>query len=68
MHQVCYYAIPRKSFDLTKKPLPVEEINPFLCTHIIVAFARIRENKIVPEEAGDFEVRRGSFTVSFENI
>lgn len=58
MFHVCYYAIPRKCSDNTMKPLPVEEIDPFLCSHIIVAFARIRENSIVPEHEEDTEVYR----------
>ncbi|XP_068230697.1 acidic mammalian chitinase-like [Palaemon carinicauda] len=58
MLHVCYYAIPRKCSDNTMKPLPVEDIDPFLCTHLIVAFARIRENSLVPENENDIEVYR----------
>lgn len=58
MHQVGYYAIPRReSQDLTVKDLSVEDIDPFVCTHIMVAFARIVKNELVPEEEKDCEVR-----------
>lgn len=57
MIQVCYYAIPREgSSDNTTKFLAVEEIDPFLCTHIVVAFARIRENLITAAAEDDVEV------------
>ncbi|KAK8743196.1 hypothetical protein OTU49_001589, partial [Cherax quadricarinatus] len=56
MNQVCYYAIPRAgSKDPTVTGLPVTAIDPFLCTHIILAFASVVKDKIVPINQSDLE-------------
>ncbi|KAK7086581.1 putative glycosyl hydrolase 18 [Halocaridina rubra] len=57
MIQVGYFAIPREGGDdRTRKELSVDAIDPFLCTHIVVGFARIRDNVIVPEAEEDYEI------------
>lgn len=68
MHRVCYYAIPNKgSGDITVKALSVDDIDPFICTHILVAFARIRNNVIVPSNDGDIEVYKEVIALKKQN-
>ncbi|XP_042888511.1 acidic mammalian chitinase-like isoform X3 [Penaeus japonicus] len=68
MHQVCYYAIPNKgSGDITVKALSVDDIDPFICTHILVAFARIRDKVIVPSKDGDIEVYKEVIALKEKN-
>ena len=58
MKRVCYYAIPiPDSADGTvrSKLLP-EDIDPFLCTHLIVAFAQIKDDVIKPFRESDIDV------------
>ncbi len=43
---VCYYA----SWSYLR--FPPENIDPFLCSHIIFAFAQVYENKIFPYDLG----------------
>ncbi|XP_045599057.2 acidic mammalian chitinase [Procambarus clarkii] len=57
MHRVSYYAIiGPDGDDPTVTKLPVHNIDPHLCTHIIIAFARVVNNVIVPGCATDIEV------------
>lgn len=52
---VCYYTIPR-GLDASRDDLVPEDINPFLCTHIIVAFARIIDGNLVPQVPSDADI------------
>jgi len=51
----CYYNVP----SMNDRPFPVfpEQIDPFLCTHIMVAFGHVDNNcSLVPGDANDIEV------------
>jgi len=51
---VCYYNAP----TMYDQPFPVypEQINPFLCTHLILSFAHVQNSSIVPARLEDLEV------------
>lgn len=57
MHQVGYFAIPLECQDPTFRDLLVKDIDPFLCTHINIGFAKIDENELQPVHASDVEVK-----------
>ncbi|KAG7173213.1 Acidic mammalian chitinase-like 4 [Homarus americanus] len=68
MHQVGYYAIPRESCgDPTIQALTVDNIDPFLCTHINVAFARVVNDDIVPTDESDLMVYREVIALKKKN-
>ncbi|XP_071439578.1 chitinase-3-like protein 2 [Hetaerina americana] len=52
---VCYYVVPRK-LDETRDDLQPEDIDPFLCTHVIVAFARIINGNVSPQISSDTDI------------
>lgn len=52
---VCYYTVPRKT-EGTRDDLQPEDVDPFLCTHVIVAFARIINGNLSPQVASDTDV------------
>ncbi|RXG69677.1 Chitotriosidase-1 [Armadillidium vulgare] len=57
MKRICYYAIPSLgSWDKTLKNLNPEDIDPFICTHLIIAFAKIQNNTIQPKKFSDVEI------------
>lgn len=68
MRQVCYYAIPRQeSGDPSVRDLSVDDIDPFLCTHIVVAFAAIVKNEIVPQDEKDTQVYKEVIALKKKN-
>jgi hypothetical protein len=52
-HLVCYYAIHDASNGSSIQP---EDIDPYLCTHILIAFAHIDNCTLQPLQPGDMEV------------
>ncbi|XP_021353920.1 uncharacterized protein LOC110450628 [Mizuhopecten yessoensis] len=50
--KVCYYTNWSQYRDDVGKFLP-KDIDPFLCTHVIYAFAKLSGNRIVPQEWND---------------
>lgn len=55
-HLVCYYALHEATNGTT--PLQPEDIDPFLCTHILIAFATVENCTLQPLQPGDIEVRQ----------
>lgn len=60
LKRVCYYAIPRGGGGdgTVKAKLQPEWIDPDLCTHLIVAFARVHNKTIDPQEPNDTQIYR----------
>ncbi|KAF4524531.1 hypothetical protein B566_EDAN002804 [Ephemera danica] len=52
-HLVCYYAIHDSVNGSSIQP---EDIDPYLCTHIIIAFAHVANCTLQPLQPGDIEV------------
>ena len=63
---VCYYNVP----TMNDAPFPVypEQIDPNLCTHIIVGFARVYNYTIVPNDPRDLEVIDFIINIFIQNI
>nr|KAG5697192.1 hypothetical protein BaRGS_002201 [Batillaria attramentaria] len=53
--RVCYYT-NWSQFRPAPSRFLAEDINPFLCTHIVFAFANVQGNSIVPIEFNDEEM------------
>ncbi|KAG7170918.1 Chitinase-3-like protein 2-like [Homarus americanus] len=51
---VCYYALPNKGSS--EATMSAKDIDPTLCTHIIISKAKIENSTIVPLDEGDLKV------------
>ncbi|XP_022174383.1 chitinase-like protein 4 [Myzus persicae] len=60
----CYYLMPS---DYTLETLYPDEINPALCTHLIVTAARVQNNRVYFETTYDEEILRRAVNLREQN-